>query len=106
MITIWIEPDWNVKVPVVLNIVIGYLIWIEPDWNVKIIAYNPVAFFNKIWIEPDWNVKTMDMTGKNISPVYLNRTRLECKVNEIRWTYRTDNDLNRTRLECKVKIKS
>ena len=34
--SIWIEPDWNVKIDYTdADNTYEYLIWIEPDWNVK-----------------------------------------------------------------------
>ena len=55
--TIWIEPDWNVKVNGISRISSSSGIWIEPDWNVKSFWWVLNCEARKIWIEPDWNVK-------------------------------------------------
>ena len=57
LLTIWIEPDWNVKDCTSAVASITMLIWIEPDWNVKQIEFILDKVNEQIWIEPDWNVK-------------------------------------------------
>ena len=84
LLTIWIEPDWNVKDCTSAVASITMLIWIEPDWNVKDYFATEDGGTSQIWIEPDWNVKiTVKQSIKGIAK-NLNRTRLECKAN---WIY-------------------
>ena len=57
LVSIRIEPDWNVK-----NFTHNLLIeprWIriEPDWNVKVSGGGRGGSSDAIRIEPDWNVK-------------------------------------------------
>ena len=77
---IWIEPDWNVKITGEVDFVTDFSIWIEPDWNVKEIRYTNGEEAKAIWIEPDWNVKKTLKAVLIEEQGYLNRTRLECKV--------------------------
>ena len=79
-VVIWIEPDWNVKVPVYTLSWWVVFIWIEPDWNVKDVLDMLYKFVVFIWIEPDWNVKKIKGFVMEDEGYYLNRTRLECKA--------------------------
>ena len=80
LLSIWIEPDWNVKHNMYGFVHVLDSIWIEPDWNVKIISLIETANVPFIWIEPDWNVKVDKVALMADLYNYLNRTRLECKV--------------------------